>query len=67
MIYSHEKDKHFNPINLILNDINYVIWAQEIFSFLNGKKLWWYIIGDIPQPLKSEDKEISNYIVMLEE
>lgn len=40
------------PIHIILNGSNYILWAQEISSFLRGRWLWRYITGDIREPTK---------------
>ncbi|KAK0602138.1 hypothetical protein LWI29_032221 [Acer saccharum] len=38
------------PIQIILDGPNYVLWAQAMQSFLKGRKLWRYVTGDITMP-----------------
>ena len=40
------------PITVSFDGANYVLWAQEMSSFLLGRKLWRYVIGDIVEPKK---------------
>ncbi|KAK3023343.1 hypothetical protein RJ639_043530 [Escallonia herrerae] len=35
------------PITIILDGSNYILWAQAMYSFIKSKKLWRYLIGDV--------------------
>lgn len=65
--YSMEKIDVSHLISTILNNANYVVWAQEIFKFFKGRKLWHYAISDILHPIKSLDMDTSKYVEILEE
>ncbi|KAL5762227.1 hypothetical protein ACOSP7_018491 [Xanthoceras sorbifolium] len=41
------------PIQVILDGPNYILWAQAMQSFLKGRKLWRYVTGDIPKPVRT--------------
>lgn len=34
-----------------------MLWAQEMSSFLKGRRLWRYATGDIHQPTRKPDEE----------
>ncbi|KAK2965341.1 hypothetical protein RJ640_013804 [Escallonia rubra] len=44
------------PISIILDGSNYILWAQAMRSFIKGKKLWRYLTGDITIPVKTADE-----------
>ncbi|KAK2981526.1 hypothetical protein RJ640_023548 [Escallonia rubra] len=44
------------PISIILDGSNYILWAQAMHSFIKGKKLWRYLTGDITIPVKTADE-----------
>ncbi|KAK2981018.1 hypothetical protein RJ640_012177 [Escallonia rubra] len=44
------------PIFIILDGSNYILWAQAMRSFIKGKKLWRYLTGDITIPIKTADE-----------
>ncbi|KAK3003862.1 hypothetical protein RJ639_019499 [Escallonia herrerae] len=41
------------PISIILDGSNYILWAQAMRSFIKGKKLWRYLTGDITIPVQT--------------
>ncbi|KAK3027894.1 hypothetical protein RJ639_040835 [Escallonia herrerae] len=49
------------PIQLNLDDANYLYWAQQMHRFLQGRRLWGYVSGSIKAPSCTdaafEDKE----------
>ena len=40
------------PIQVTLDETNYIIWAQSMRIFLKGRKLWLYVTGDLKKPTK---------------
>lgn len=55
------------PITFILNGSNYTHWAQAMTSFLKGRKLWRYAIGEIKKPAKEDSKTISKFEACLDD
>lgn len=51
-----EKSDVSQPIRVILDGHNYVLWAHAIHSFLKGQKLWHYVIGDIVKHVDNKDE-----------
>jgi len=49
------------PIQIILDDPNYILWAQTMSSFLKGRKLWWYITGGYKKPIKLKNETDEKY------
>ena len=49
------------PITIILNGSNYTHWAQAIRSFLKGRKLWRYAVGEMKKPAKEDSKTTSKF------
>ena len=41
----------------ILNGHNYIMWSQDIRSFLKGHHLWRYITSEIQAPVHSKDED----------
>ena len=51
------------PIQTTFDGTNYLLWADEMRSFLKGRKLWRYVSGDIVKPTKLDnesDKEFND-------
>ncbi|KAK3026615.1 hypothetical protein RJ639_040152 [Escallonia herrerae] len=42
------------PIQLILDDANYLHWAQQMHRFLQGRRLWGYVSGSIKAPSRTD-------------
>ncbi|KAF2291835.1 hypothetical protein GH714_035795 [Hevea brasiliensis] len=42
------------PINIKLNDSNYVLWSQVVEMYISGKDKLGYINGDLPQPPETD-------------
>ena len=55
------------PITVSSDGTNYVLWAQEMSSFLRGRKLWRYVTGDIVEPQKKQDEDSEKFKDRLEE
>ena len=49
-----ERDHIFRPISTILDGTNYITWANQMKSFLIGRKLWRIVTGDITKPTAKE-------------
>ncbi|KAA0045094.1 putative mitochondrial protein [Cucumis melo var. makuwa] len=47
-----EKGDIARPISTILDGSNYITWANQMRSFLIGRKLWRIVTGDITKPIK---------------
>jgi hypothetical protein len=44
-------------VTTVLNGHNYVMWSQDMRSFLKGHRLWRYITGEIQAPIHSKDED----------
>jgi hypothetical protein len=41
-----------HPITVILDGpTSYHAWSQNMTVFLKGRRLWYYVTGDIPKPV----------------
>ena len=49
-----------HPIHVTLDGRNYFDWSQSMCNFIKGKKLWFYLIGEMKKPVKgaSEDEDV---------
>ncbi|KAK3010434.1 hypothetical protein RJ639_012523 [Escallonia herrerae] len=61
MATQKDSTNSLRPIQLILDDANYLHWAQQMRCFLQGRRLWGYVSGSIKAPSCTdaafEDKE----------
>jgi len=55
------------PIQTILNGSNYILWAQEMSSFLRGRKLWRYVTGNLREPSQAVEEDDDTFAGRLEE
>ncbi|TYK29664.1 Zinc finger, CCHC-type [Cucumis melo var. makuwa] len=62
-----EKSEIARPISTILDGSNYITWANQMKSFLIGRKLWRIVTGDITKLTKQEKEDDSKFIECLEE
>ncbi|KAL0550370.1 hypothetical protein IC582_014879 [Cucumis melo] len=62
-----EKSEIARPISTILDGTNYITWANQMKSFLIGRKLWRIVTGDIIKPTKQDKEDDSKFIERLEE
>jgi hypothetical protein len=48
-----------HPIHVTLDGQNYFVWSQSMRSFIKGRKLWFYVTGEMKKPVKgsSEDED----------
>jgi hypothetical protein len=62
-------DKNELPkiVTTILNGHNYVLWSQDMRSFLKGHRLWRYVTGEIQAPVRSKDEEDTKFADRLED
>ena len=49
------------PIQTMLDVNNYILWAEEIFNFLKGRKLWRYVTSEISRPIKKTEENDAFY------
>jgi len=62
-----EKLDVVQPIKTIMHGSNYVIWSQEMSSFLKGRWLWRYATGEITNPIKQKNEDETKFYEWLEE
>lgn len=62
-----EKLDVVQPMKTIMDGSNYVIWSQEMSSFLKGRRLWRYATGEIARPTKQKDQDEAKFYDQLEE
>ncbi|KAA0064060.1 Retrovirus-related Pol polyprotein from transposon TNT 1-94 [Cucumis melo var. makuwa] len=62
-----EKSEIARPISTILDGSNYITWANQMKSFLIGRKLWRIVTGDIAKPTKQDKEDDGKFIERLEE
>jgi hypothetical protein len=48
-----------HPIHVTLDGRNYFVWSQSMRNFIKGRKLWFYVTGEMKKPVKgsSEDED----------
>ncbi|XP_010041380.1 uncharacterized protein LOC104430332 [Eucalyptus grandis] len=54
------------PIQTILSGSNYILWAQEISSFLKGCKLWRHVTGSIFEPSEAIEDDDDTFVKRLD-
>ncbi|KAL0546824.1 hypothetical protein IC582_016742 [Cucumis melo] len=62
-----EKSEIARPISTILDGSNYITWANQMKSFLIGRKLWRIVTGDIAKPTKQDKEDDGKFSERLEE
>uniref|UniRef100_A0A2N9FKW5 CCHC-type domain-containing protein n=1 Tax=Fagus sylvatica TaxID=28930 RepID=A0A2N9FKW5_FAGSY len=62
-----DKNELPKTVTTILNGHNYVLWSQDMRSFLKGHRLWRYVTGEIQAPVRSKDEEDTNFADRLED
>ena len=55
------------PIHVILDRDNYSLWAQGMCSFLKGRKLWLYVIGQCHPSKQQKDETEDAFSLRLED
>ena len=56
-VFQMDKNELPKTVTTILNGHNYVLWSQDIRSFLKGHRLWRYVTSEIQAPVRSKDEE----------
>jgi hypothetical protein len=48
-----------HPIHVTLDGRNYFVWSQSMRSFIKGRKLWFYVTGEMKKLVKGffEDED----------
>ncbi|TYK16338.1 uncharacterized protein E5676_scaffold21G001200 [Cucumis melo var. makuwa] len=67
LLVSMEKSEIARPISTILDGSNYITWANQMKSFLIGRKLWRIVKGDIAKPTKQDKEDDGKFSERLEE
>jgi hypothetical protein len=69
IFYPFLMDKTELPKNVttVLNGHNYVMWSQDMRSFLKGHRLWRYVTGEIQAPVRSKDEDDMKFTDRLED
>uniref|UniRef100_A0A2N9HVC5 CCHC-type domain-containing protein n=1 Tax=Fagus sylvatica TaxID=28930 RepID=A0A2N9HVC5_FAGSY len=49
------------------NGHNYLLWSQDMHSFLKGHRLWRYVTGEIQAPVRSKDEDDTKFADRLED
>uniref|UniRef100_A0A2N9G7D2 Integrase catalytic domain-containing protein n=1 Tax=Fagus sylvatica TaxID=28930 RepID=A0A2N9G7D2_FAGSY len=62
-----DKNELPKTVTTILNGHNYVLWSQDMRSFLKGHRLWRYVTGEIQVPVRSKDEEDTKFADCLED
>ena len=60
-----DKSEVSKTITTILNGHNYVLWSQNIRSFLKKHSLWRYVTGEIQALVRSKDEETRISLIVL--
>ena len=49
-----------HPIHIALDGQNYFVWSQSMRSIIKGRKLWFYVTGEMKKLVKhsSEDEDV---------
>uniref|UniRef100_A0A2N9IIQ3 CCHC-type domain-containing protein n=1 Tax=Fagus sylvatica TaxID=28930 RepID=A0A2N9IIQ3_FAGSY len=62
-----DKNELPKTVTTILNGHNYILWSQDMRSFLKGHRLWRYVTGEIQAPVRSKDEEDTKFADRLED
>jgi hypothetical protein len=54
-----------HPIHVTLNGRNYFVWSQSMRSFIKGRKLWFYVTGEMKKPVKGSSKDENAFRIRL--
>ena len=49
------------PISIILTRPNYIHWAQAMTSFLQGRRVWRIITGEVTEPTRKKDESEDDF------
>uniref|UniRef100_A0A2N9J177 Uncharacterized protein n=1 Tax=Fagus sylvatica TaxID=28930 RepID=A0A2N9J177_FAGSY len=56
-----DKSELPKTVTTILNGHNYLLWSQDMRSFLKGHRLWRYVTGEIQAPVRSKDEDDTKF------
>ena len=62
-----EKFELLKPILTIFDGSNFLLWTDEICSFLKGRKLCRLVIGEITKPIKKDDGKDDDFFERFED
>ena len=62
-----DKSELPKTVTTILNGHNYVLWSQDMRSFLKGHRLWHYVTSEIQASVRSKDKDDTKFANRLED
>jgi hypothetical protein len=66
-VFPMDENELPKTVTTILNGHNYVLWSQDMRSFLKGHRLWRYVTGEIQVPVRSKDEEDTKFADRLED
>ena len=61
------KNELLKNVTTVLNGHNYVMWSQDMRSFLKGHRLWRYVTSEIHAPIRSKDEDDTKFTDLLED
>jgi hypothetical protein len=61
------KSEFPKTVTTILNGHYYVLWSQDMRSFLKSHRLWRYVTGEIQAPVRSKDEDDTKFANRLED
>ena len=62
-----DKAKLPKTVTTVLNGHNYIMWSQDMHSFLKGHHLWRYVTSEIQAPVRSKDEDDTKFADRLED
>uniref|UniRef100_A0A2N9GAS3 Uncharacterized protein n=1 Tax=Fagus sylvatica TaxID=28930 RepID=A0A2N9GAS3_FAGSY len=62
-----DKNKLLKNVTTVLNGHNYVMWSQDMRSFLKGHRLWRYVTSEIHAPIRSKDEDDTKFTDLLKD
>jgi hypothetical protein len=54
-----------HPIHVTLDGRNYFVWSQSMRSFIKGRKLWFYVTGEMKKPVKGSSEDENAFRIRL--
>ena len=52
-------------IHVTLDGRNNIVWSQSMRSFIKGRKLWFYVTGEIKKPIKGSSEDEDAFKILL--
>ena len=56
-----DRTKVTRPISIILNGLNYIHWAQAMTSFLQARRVWRIVTGEVKAPVQKKDESDEDF------